>query len=110
MPVQDYSTDPNLNITVGGIFIGENCAPGNINNAIRIMMADIRVFYNSVPVAGTFVTKENGVFTNNPTHNGRGGYHHNNNASDTGGRWFVQQQGGAVPSGMVNGDWLAEYI
>lgn len=41
MPVNEYSEVPNSNATVGGIDIAEGCAPGNINNAIRQVMADI---------------------------------------------------------------------
>lgn len=40
MAVKDYSTDPNLNTSINGINIAEGCAPGNINNAIRQVMAD----------------------------------------------------------------------
>lgn len=41
MPVNEYSEVPDSNATVGGIDIAEGCAPGNINNAIRQVMADI---------------------------------------------------------------------
>ena len=41
MPVNEYSTDPDANTEIGGIDVGEGCAPGNINNAIRRMMADV---------------------------------------------------------------------
>lgn len=49
MSVGDWSTDPNLNVLINGINIAENCLPGNINNAIRNVMSDVRVFYNGVP-------------------------------------------------------------
>ena len=41
MPVEDYSTDPNSNTEINGINVAEGCAPGNINNAIRQLMADV---------------------------------------------------------------------
>lgn len=50
MAVSDYSTTPSANTTISGINVGEGCAPGNINNAIRQLMADTRGFYNDVRV------------------------------------------------------------
>lgn len=39
--VFDYNTDPALNTTVGGVFIGEMCPAANLNDGERAMMADI---------------------------------------------------------------------
>ena len=47
MPITDYNTNPDLNIQINGINIGEGCLPGNVNNAIRQVMADVRAFYNT---------------------------------------------------------------
>lgn len=41
MPVTDFSTTPGSNTSISGINIAENCPPGNINNAIRQLMADV---------------------------------------------------------------------
>lgn len=41
MAVTDYSTTPGANVSISGIGINEGCAPGNLNNAIRQLMADI---------------------------------------------------------------------
>lgn len=41
MGVQDYSTTPASNTDINGIDISEGCNPGNINNAIRQLMADV---------------------------------------------------------------------
>lgn len=109
MAVSDWSTNPSDNSSISGINIAENCPAGNMNGAVRQMMADIRVFYNGVPVAADLVAKTGGVFTGNPVFSGRGGYLYNNDASSPGGRVFVQASGGATPAGMANGDWLAEY-
>ena len=46
MSVTDYSTTAGANVSISGINIAEGCSPGNINDAIRQMMADVRVFYN----------------------------------------------------------------
>jgi len=44
MAVGDYSTTPGSNTSISGTNIAENCPPGNINNAIRQMMADIATY------------------------------------------------------------------
>ena len=43
MPIKDYSTDPDLNVSISGINIAEGCPPSGINNAIRQLMADVKV-------------------------------------------------------------------
>jgi hypothetical protein len=43
MAVKDYSTDPDLNVQISGINIAEGCPPSGINNAIRQLMADVKV-------------------------------------------------------------------
>lgn len=50
MAVTDYSVTPGSNTAITGINIAEGCAPSNINNAIRQLMADVRGFYNSTSV------------------------------------------------------------
>ena len=46
-PISDYNTNPDLNTQINSIAIGEGCLPGNVNNAIRQVMADVRAFYNT---------------------------------------------------------------
>lgn len=53
MSVQDWSTTPSANTTVGGVFIGENCPPGNVNNGIRSVMAEAKAKFNSIDSAIT---------------------------------------------------------
>lgn len=43
MGIADYSTSPASNTAINGINIAEGCAPANINDAIRQMMADLAV-------------------------------------------------------------------
>lgn len=110
MAVTDYSATPASNTSISGIDISENCAPANVNNALRQMMADVRVFYDGVPAAGTFLAKSGGVFTGTqPIYTGRGAYLHHNSGSLASGRIFLQAAGGSTPSGMVAGDILLEY-
>lgn len=42
MAVSDWNTTPALNTSISGINIAEGCAPGNLNDAIRQMMADVK--------------------------------------------------------------------
>jgi hypothetical protein len=110
MAVSDYSTTPASNTTISAIDIAEGCSPAGLNNAFRQLMADVRVFYDSVPSAATYVTKTAGVFSGTqPTYTGRGAYAHHNNSAYTSCRIFVQASGGATPSGMLAGDILLEY-
>ncbi len=44
MAISDYSTTPGSNTSISGINIAENCPPGNLNNALRQLMADLAVF------------------------------------------------------------------
>ena len=43
MSVADYNSDPNANTSISGINIAEGCPPSGINNAIRQIMADVKV-------------------------------------------------------------------
>ena len=110
MAVADYSSDPDGNTSINGINIAEDCSPAGINNALRQLMADVKVFYDGVPTSGTFMPKSGGVFSGTqPIFTGRGAYLHHNNATFASGRVFFQATGGGTPSGMTAGDWLLEY-
>lgn len=52
MAVNDWNATPGLNTSISGINIAEGCAPGNINDAIRQMMADVKtVVATDLPAA-----------------------------------------------------------
>lgn len=109
MAVRDYSSTPASNTTIAGTNIDENCSPGGINNAIRQIMADVRVMYDNLPDVSAYATKAAAVFSGTqPIYTGRGAFLHHNNSANSSGRVFVQASGDAAPS-MSNGDWLAEY-
>lgn len=108
MAVSDYSTTPASNTTISGINIAEQCPPANINNALRQMMADVRVFYNSFTALSSGMPITGGAFTGDITRDGRGAYMHWNSSSQASARIFIQATGGAAPT-MANGDWLLEY-
>lgn len=109
MAVSDWNTNANLNGTVDGINIAEGCPAGNMNGAIRAVMANVRVMYNNLPDTSGFVTKINGVFLTTPIHTGRGGMLHNSSPTNASGQIFTQASGAGIPAGITNGDWLAEY-
>jgi hypothetical protein len=50
MAVSDYSTTAASNTSISGINIAEGCSPGNINNAIRQLMADVKVMANGLDI------------------------------------------------------------
>lgn len=50
MAVSDYSTSAGSNTSISGINIAEGCSPGNINNAIRQLMADVKTLANELDV------------------------------------------------------------
>ena len=105
MAVQDYSTDPNQNTTISGINIGEGMPPANVNNAMRQMMADIRVFYNGIPVTDIFATKDAAVFEGTqPKYTGRGAMLHHNDPNNTSARVFILAEGSPNPTSPANGD------
>lgn len=108
MSVQDYSTTPGNNNNVGGINIAENCPAGNLNGAMRQIMADIKLFANSIPVAGTSMPIAGGTFTGNITRQGAGAYVYNAEAGATSGRLITVQQGSALPA-LAEGDKVFEW-
>ena len=63
MSVQDYSTNPDDNLTISGINIAEGMPPGLVNNAIRQMMADIKS--NSTELEKGKLSTSGGTVTGN---------------------------------------------
>lgn len=110
MAVSDYNTDPALNLTISGINIAEQCPPGNLNNAIRQMMADVKGLQGEIPSTAGFVTASGAVFSGTqPRYTGRGALLHHNNSANASGRIYVQAQGSANPASPANGDLVFFY-
>ena len=63
MSVQDYSTNPDDNLTISGINIAEGMPPGLVNNAIRQLMSDIKV--NSTELENGKLSTSGGQVTGN---------------------------------------------
>lgn len=51
MSVQDWSTDPAANTSVGPVNIAEGCPAANMNNMGREIMAQVKAFVDSLPAA-----------------------------------------------------------
>lgn len=45
--VEDWDSNPDGNTDVGGVSIAEGCPPGNVNNAIRMVMAQLKNYATS---------------------------------------------------------------
>lgn len=111
MAVTDWSTTPASNSYLGAIDLRETqMTVANVNDAFRQIMADVKAFSLTVADGTTLMPKAGGTFSGTqPVYTGRGAYLHHNNSAFTSGRVFIQAEGGATPSGMAAGDWLAEY-
>lgn len=108
MAVQDWNTTPSANTSIDGTFIGEGCPPGNVNGAIRAVMASVRVMYNNLPSGGNYAPVNSPGFTGQPYIQGRGAMLWFGSSALSSGVVHVQQQGQNVP-GMQNGDMLIEF-
>ena len=108
MAVADYNVTPSLNVTISGINVNTGCPAGNLDNAIRQLMADIKVEYNARLDPANYVPKTGGAFTGQITGNSAGGYHYSASSADSGGKWETIAFNGTVPSGLVVGDYVVE--
>lgn len=110
MAVTDYSTTPGSNTTISGINIAENCPPGNINNAFRQMMADVRVMYDNLPSVAGLMPTSAGTFTGTqPKYTGSGAYLFHAASANASGKVSILADGSANPSSPSNGDLVFFY-
>jgi hypothetical protein len=107
MAVSDWSTDPTKNLKIDGVDIAEGCDAGNLNDAVRRVMAAVKALSDSLtevdamPISG-------GEFTGQIKRKGRGGYLHNAPSDSTGGAIYVITAGSALPKSLTNGDFVVE--
>ena len=105
MSYTTWSTTPSLNITIDGINIAENCAPANINNAIRSVMAGVAQLADDMPSVAGLVPAAAAVFSGTqPIYTGRGAYLHHNDSANASGRVHLLPTGSANPASPANGD------
>lgn len=110
MAVSDWSTTASANNTIDGTNIAEGCPPAGLNNAIRSVMASVRVMYDNLPSTGTLMPKAGGVFSGTqPIYTGRGAYLHHNDSANVSGRIYWLPTGSALPTSPANGDVVFFY-
>jgi hypothetical protein len=109
MAFSDYSTDPNANVTIGGINVAEGALAAGINNAIRIIMADGKALSNSIPATSSFATKAAAVFEGTqPKYLAEGALMHWKDPSLVSGE-VHHATFGTTPPTLGEGDWFLEY-
>jgi hypothetical protein len=105
----DWSATAASNTTINGIDIAENCAPGNVNNAIREIMAAAKTFANGAVNGSNYMPKSGGAFTGAISRSSAGGYWYFNSSSLTGGAVYVQPVATALPSSPAEGTVVFQY-
>ena len=105
----DWSTTPASNTSIAGINIDEGCAPGNVNNALREIMAAAKTFANGAVNGANYMPKSGGAFTGDISRNSAGGYWYFNSASLTGGKVYVQTAATSLPSSPAEGTVVFQY-
>lgn len=109
MSYETWSTTASANVTVNGVNIAEGCPPGNINNAIREVMAGVAQLNDDLPDVSGFLTASGAVFSGTqPKYDGRGAMLHHNASANASGRIYVQAEGAALPT-LANGDMVFTY-
>ena len=106
-----YSTTPASNTTIAGINVAENCPPGNMNDAIRQLMADGKALDATVAAINTaaLMPYAGGAFTGQITRSTGGGYFYNANAAQGGGAISFLATGSALPASPAEGDIVYFY-
>jgi len=95
----DYLPTPAANVSLGGISVAEGCPPGNLNNAIRQLMADGRALADEVAAIDPGMPVSGGSFTGDIARGGRGGYLNHASTALPDGRVYVLPEGSALPGG-----------
>lgn len=111
MAFSDYSTTPSLVVTIGGVSVAENCAAGNLNNAVRQLASDGRVLSDAVAAidVSALMPKTGGVFTGQITRTSAGGYLYHANSAQSGGKISILATGSSRPSSPAEGDMVFYY-
>jgi hypothetical protein len=112
--VSTWSETPGSNTTVDGTSIAEACSPGNLNNAIRSVMAGVKTFHiaystTAASLAADYMPKAAGTFSGTqPKYTGEGAVLHNYSSSGTSGKVFRIPVGDPDPT-TADGDWVFYY-
>lgn len=98
MAFSDYSSTPGDNTSIAGINVAENCPAGDINDAIRQLMADGKTLSDAVAALGGNMPLTGGAFTGDISRQGQGAYSHNSSSALTDGRVDFLPEGSANPT------------
>jgi hypothetical protein len=98
MSFSDYSTTPASNTSIAGLNVAEGCPPGNMNGAVRQLMADGKELANTVGGLSSAMPVTGGAFTGNITRQGNGGYRYNASSSLTSGLEYFLPEGSSLPT------------
>lgn len=111
MSFSSYSTTPASNTSINGISIAENCAAGNVNNALRQLASDGRELYNIVAAisVSSYMPLAGGAFTGNITRSGAGGYFYHANSAQTAAPVYTQVSSAALPASPAEGTVVFQY-
>ena len=100
MAFADYSTTPSANVTIGGVSVAEDCPPGNLNNAVRQLMADGKALDSTVSAidVSAYLPLAGGTVTANIVRSGKGSHRYNADATLTSGATYFLATGTARPT------------
>lgn len=119
LAVSDWSTNPALNTTVGGVSIAEGCPAANVNNAERAIMAEMRAaiapamdaFLASATLADALaalgaLSVAGGEVTGNIVRHSAGPHLYHTNAAFGSGRLFYTAAGASDPTSLAGDIWI----
>jgi hypothetical protein len=111
MSFGSYSTTPASNTSINGINIAPNCAAGNVDNAIRQVMADGRELYDTVAAinVGNYMPLAGGAFTGGIIRAGAGAFLAHASSSLASGVVYTQPVATALPSSPAEGTIVFQY-
>ena len=110
MSYTDWNTVASLNVTIDGINIAEGSPAGNMNDAVRAIMAGVAELADDMPDTSSLAPKDGAVFEGvQPRFTGRGAYRHNASAALTSGQEYFLVEGSSYPSSPVAGDVVNFY-
>lgn len=110
MSYTNWNTDPNLNITVNGINIDENCPPQNLNNAVRSVMSGVAELANNIPSTTGLAPKDGAVFEGSqPRFSGGGALLSHADNGNASGKVYLLAEGASNPASPNQGDIVLFY-
>ena len=110
MSYTTWSTTASSNTTIDGTNIAEGCPPGNLNDAVRKVMAGVAELADDMPSVTGLMPAAGGTFSGTqPIYTGRGAYLHHNDSANASGRVYILADGSPNPSSPSSGDIVFFY-